>query len=144
MGEYRVTFGQQYPREPHPTLALAHRDGWVAILAPDEGQARAEAHRLLTERWSMIYAPGEDGYPTTEHYPLGCLLTVQAPTQGAVHLLTGPMPDHRPTTGADGYDAERLGGHLLVHVWPDGTGEVAWRGYPSDTWWPPSRLEPAP
>jgi hypothetical protein len=131
--EFRVTFGQQYPREPHPTLALAHRDGWVSILAPDEHAARAEAHRVLDVRWSMLYQPDEPGYPTTEHYPLGELLQIVAATDQAVHLLRGYAP---PTGGDDG-------GEVLVHVWRDGTGEVAYQP-PHGQWGPPQPLTPAP
>ena len=133
MPEYRITFGQQYPREPHPTLALAHRDGWVALIAPDEGAARDEAIRVLDVRWSMIYAPGDPGYPTTEVYPLGERLRIQAPTDQAVYLLRGYAP---PTGGDDG-------GEVLVHVWADGTGEVAYQPAHGQ-WGVPSRLEVAP
>lgn len=123
MTEYRVTFGQQYPREPHPALALAHHDGWVAILATDEPTARLEAHRLLGAAWAGIYAP-EDGaaYPGEDLYPLGQLLRVVAPTTGAVYLLTD--------------------GEALVHVWADGTGELAHRE--NGRWGIPRLLTPAP
>ena len=40
MTTFYVTFGQQYPREPHPTFGKAHRDGWVEIEADDEMAAR--------------------------------------------------------------------------------------------------------
>lgn len=126
MTEYRVTFGQQYRRDPHPHLALAHPDGWVTILAADEGAARQQALTLLDVKWSMIYAPEEDGYPDTDFYPRGELLRVIAPTTGAVHLLTG----------------EHEGEQVLVHVWADGTGEVATRR--DARWGIPSPLTPAP
>lgn len=71
--EYRVTFGQQYPREPHPTEPdIAHRDGWVAILAPSEEAARDLAYLRLGSAWSTI-APASDLYEAQwlGWYPLG-------------------------------------------------------------------------
>lgn len=56
---------------------------------------------------------------------------IAPPTTGPVHLLVGDMPDSiappcEHCTGGHGSVAQ-LGGRLLVHVWADGTGEVAWR-----------------
>lgn len=65
-----------------------------------------------------------------------------APDDGAaVHLLTGDVP---PILRCP--DNHQVDGRLLVTVWGNGTGEVAWR--PSDeprvTWGPPAVLTPAP
>lgn len=56
-----------------------------------------------------------------------------ADSTGPVHLLRGYAP---PTGGDDG-------GEVLVHVWSDGTGEVAYQP-PGGQWGPPSPLSPAP
>ncbi len=58
MPEFRVTFGSQYPREPHPRFSLARRDGWVAILAVDVADARAFAVLVLGTAWCDLYADG--------------------------------------------------------------------------------------
>jgi hypothetical protein len=54
--EYRVTFGQQYPREPHPYYDRAHRDGFVTVVAPDYLSARALVIARLGVAWSDLYA----------------------------------------------------------------------------------------
>lgn len=62
----------------------------------------------------------------------------------AVHLLTGPMP--RNLDYADDGGGVSIGGQLLVTVWGNGQGEVAWREV-DDTrmpWGPPETLTPAP
>ena len=73
--EFFVTFGQQYPREPHPRLALAHKDGWVTIEAENYELARLEAFRVLGGWWSNLY----EEKPDAAFYPLGELLCIFAP-----------------------------------------------------------------
>ncbi len=70
MGTWYVTFGQQYPREPHPVLEVAHRDGWVEIEAPTWEEARARTTIELGSAWSAMY---EDDDFDRSYYPLGCL-----------------------------------------------------------------------
>lgn len=63
------------------------------------------------------------------------------------HLLVGPVPLHDPPPCEHGVavrGTEPLGGRLLVTVWPNGTGEVAWRGDHNLVWGPPAPLTPAP
>lgn len=70
MATFYVTFGQQYPRERHPTFDDAHRDGWVEVDADTYAEARALTVRQLGVHWSDIYtAPDWD----PSYYPLGVL-----------------------------------------------------------------------
>lgn len=73
---YHVTFGQQYPREPHPTFPAAHRDGWVDVVACDLVRAREIAFQALGVKWSEMY-PDDDQWRQDRrlYYPLGCLAT---------------------------------------------------------------------
>lgn len=57
--EYRVTFGQRYRRETHPTFPAAHPDGWVTILAYDDAGARAVAFSMFEQAWSFMYGPSD-------------------------------------------------------------------------------------
>lgn len=75
---------------------------------------------------------------------------VLADTTGSDYLLVGDMPDSiapecEHCTGGHGTVAQ-LGGRLLVHVWADGTGEVAWRESDDSRigWGVPSPLVVAP
>ena len=70
MPEYRVTFGQQYPREPHPSFGRANRDGWVTIVAGDYDEARAAAVAWLGTAWCDIYSPFSWAL-VAHHFPLG-------------------------------------------------------------------------
>lgn len=70
--EWFVTFGQQYPREPHPTFPGADHDGFVVIEAPDETTARRTAVDRLGQRWAFIYSA--DDWTAGDHadyYPKG-------------------------------------------------------------------------
>ena len=75
---FYVTFGQQYPRETHPTFGAAHRDGWFEIEADNYEEARRVAIGWLGRAWSGIYP--EDDFDATL-YPLGRL-----------HLVAGEQP----------------------------------------------------
>lgn len=62
MSEFRVTFGQKYAREPHPTVRWAHPDGWATIDAPDHMTARQLAVAVLGASWGGLYdVAGHDG-----------------------------------------------------------------------------------
>jgi hypothetical protein len=86
VAEYRLTFGQQYAREPHPKLPAAHPDGWVTILVEDEDSADAAyaAARVIALRhagrhWCDVYEPGDDGFDEAywqSLYPRGELLRI--------------------------------------------------------------------
>jgi hypothetical protein len=77
MTEYRVTFGQKYRRDPHPTYRKAHPDGWLTIVAPDEVAARNVAVSRLGRAWAFMYAP-ENWDP--KWYPLGELDRIEVPS----------------------------------------------------------------
>jgi hypothetical protein len=155
MPEYRVTFGSQwgaeeYGADPHPVggYDYVHRDGWWAIVAPDEDTARDLALTLLGTTWSHIYdqwqvrntdqrGPGLDWAAT---FPRGELLRLVHPAMGdrPVAILEGTLPP-----GIE--DASRSpDGRLLVTVWGNGAGEVACREHDDThiTWGPPAALSP--
>lgn len=74
---FYVTFGQQYPREPHPTFPAAHHDGWIEVQAEDETVARGYVVGRLGQQWSGIYNDGDD---LGRHlYPLGALAAWEVP-----------------------------------------------------------------
>lgn len=75
--KFAVTFGQQYPREPHPRLPVAHRDGWLTINADNEGQAREMAYEALGTAWSFIYTEAEMEQFKVD-FPLGELAVLPA------------------------------------------------------------------
>jgi hypothetical protein len=74
MSTFYVTFGQQYCREPHPTLPTAHPDGWVTVVAADELAARRLAVEWLGTAWSSIY----DEEPDRALFRLGELHRIEA------------------------------------------------------------------
>lgn len=71
MPEYRVTFGQRYHREPHPTFPAAHPDGWLAIDATDEDTAREVAHLMLGTHWAFLYDAATSDVDWALYFPLG-------------------------------------------------------------------------
>ena len=73
--EFRVTFGQKYRREDHPTLPEAHPDGWLAVFAADEHQARLLTFDKLGTAWSMLRPPMPDDL---DWYPRGELARLSA------------------------------------------------------------------
>lgn len=77
--EFFVTFGSQYPREPHPTWELAHTDGWVRVVAPSYDLARAAVVAWLGRAWSNIYDDAADLGP--EWFPRGELAVVTVGAQ---------------------------------------------------------------
>ena len=160
MPEYRVTFGSQYGgqdygADPHPVGGYdhVHRDGYWTIVAPDDETARALTTAILGTGWSNIYdqwqvrnidqrGPGIDWAAT---FPRGELLRLTHPAMGdrPVALLTGPLPpDLADHMDMGAYKAAE--GRLLVTVWGNGAGEVAWRERDDThvTWGPPATLAP--
>ena len=81
---FYVTFGSQYPREPHPTWEFAHADGWVLVEAPSYDAARHAVTEWLGSRWSMLYA-AEEWEP--QYFPRGelAVLTVNADGTRTLH-----------------------------------------------------------
>jgi len=85
--EYRITFGQRYPREPHPTFPQAHKDGYLTVVARDSEDARTQTNDALGPRWAAAYPPG---FLDDHWVPLGELgrlengvLTPTTTTEGA-------------------------------------------------------------
>lgn len=58
--EFRVTFGQRFHRDEHPTFPAAHPDGWVTILAADRDTAHRAAMERLGQAWGSLYQQGDD------------------------------------------------------------------------------------
>lgn len=72
MSEYRITFGQQYSREPHPTFRAAHPDGWATVIAPDIRTARLRATEMFGPHWSDCYTREEfELMPVDRWWPRG-------------------------------------------------------------------------
>lgn len=78
MSEFRVTWGQRYAREAHPTFAKAHPDGWLTIVAPDEHAARDVAIDHLGAAWSFLYVTAELDAAWDEYFPRGELARIEA------------------------------------------------------------------
>lgn len=73
MAEYRLTFGQRYAREPHPTFPAAHPDGWVTIIAPTWSAGRAFASDRFGRHWAFLYAEEEFGATSAWPEPMSVL-----------------------------------------------------------------------
>lgn len=73
---FYITFGVQYRYAPHPRLApeVAHPDGVMEIIAPDEEVARALAHAVTGGGYAFIY-PWGDG-PDPKYHPRGATSTL--------------------------------------------------------------------
>lgn len=85
---WRVTFGGQYPRTPHPTVDWADGEGWVDVWAHDELQARMMTFAVLDKHWCDLY---EDGDLATGTYPLGPLASIR-PIAGGWAVLDDDCP----------------------------------------------------
>jgi hypothetical protein len=77
--EFRVTFGQRYRREYHPSF-IAGRidfepdpDGWVTVLAPHENDARQLIWDRLHNGWAFLYLMPtmDENASAWELYPAG-------------------------------------------------------------------------
>lgn len=69
--EFRLTFGVQYAREPHPVVGqLIHPDGWVKVMAPTHDIARALVVALFGTAWSNLYEQFDD-FDWASTFPLG-------------------------------------------------------------------------
>jgi hypothetical protein len=73
---FRVTFGQQYDRDPHQVFKLAHPDGWLTVEAPSYGRARDLVCALLGSAWCDLYTP--ESWAQIEHlFPAGELARIR-------------------------------------------------------------------
>lgn len=88
MSEFRITFGQQYRREPHPAFDNATPDGWLTVHASDEMAARTAVVAVIGRAWSGIYETPFDAAEWTEYYPLGEVGVLT--TDGTSHELMSP------------------------------------------------------
>ena len=81
MTEWRITFGVQYKREPHPA-GWPHGDGWLSVFTDDPAMVRPIIEAVVgrTElgglAFSNDYAPTDPHYPTLDRYPRGELARV--------------------------------------------------------------------
>lgn len=96
MATYMVTFGQRYRQEAHPVLwrhgALVP-DGWVEVIAEDEGDAGRLLTKCLGQAWAFVYSSDAfDG----GLYPAGCLATLRGDSSGASVLTHQPRPRIEP------------------------------------------------
>lgn len=68
--KFYLTFGQKYRYEPHPSGNSVSPDGYVLILAPNEGTARDLAFNIYGSAWAFIYS--DDAFEKSYH-PLGMI-----------------------------------------------------------------------
>ena len=69
MPDFYLTFGQKYPREPHPSWGAAHHNGWVRLVgAADRADARGWVTALFGRQWSEVY---DSLHGFTALFPLG-------------------------------------------------------------------------
>lgn len=74
-----VSFGVQYPREPHPRHEWVSGEGLVRVEVDDELEARKLTIGHFDRKWSCVYA--EDELPQEQRdrfFPLGVLATITA------------------------------------------------------------------
>lgn len=89
---FRVTFGQQYSYQLHPTYEAAHPDGWLEIVADSESQARAATQVLLKQHYSMLYDEREWKKEWEDkHFPAGCIERFDAATVLGTTVTTVPL-----------------------------------------------------
>ena len=67
--EYYFTFGQQYDGTNHPLYPMAHRDGWVTIVADNHAKAREKGWELFGSQFSTSYEEGPHWEP--KWFPIG-------------------------------------------------------------------------
>ena len=72
MGNFYITFGQQYRYEEHPTGG--HPDGWFLIRAENESEAREAVFNLIDDKWAFIYS--EERF-NKSYFPGGCIKTIE-------------------------------------------------------------------
>lgn len=78
----------QYAREEHPSLLVAHPDGWLTVYAEDELDARRIVCTHIGGAWAFIYeAPFEDDswqlYPRGELHQMGRVSEPAPPAEAA-------------------------------------------------------------
>jgi hypothetical protein len=84
VSEFRVTFGQKYAREVHPTSPDIHPDGWVAVHAADYAAARLTTVATFGTAWANLYTP--DAMPAEEwalYFPRGELASITSTAPGS-------------------------------------------------------------
>lgn len=82
--EYRFTVGVQYARKAHPSMPHAHPDGWLAVHASTQDEARALAVALLGREWAFDYAPEQwQAGDWDRLYPAGPFHTITSTPGGA-------------------------------------------------------------
>lgn len=137
MAEYRITFGQQYAIDPHPTFPAAHPNGYVTILAESYDEARDIAIRHLGRRFAFQYEQPPEGW--TNHWtetgvhsrffrgePLRELARWDAHSDPAEHISRRdptPMTDQNPPEDAD-YLSVTLGHLDRLHAIPVPSGGI--------------------
>lgn len=81
--KFRVTFSQQYRRDPHPAQARyekrIHPDGWIDIDAVDKDDAMLVADEAFGHEWAGCYGDAFSDQFIERHFPLGCLFTLTSP-----------------------------------------------------------------
>lgn len=73
MNRYFLTFGQKYRHEDHPSGWPIDPDGYVAIMASSEYEARQTAFAEFGPAWAMLYSESEMAF---DYFPLGNLGTL--------------------------------------------------------------------
>lgn len=72
-----ITFGVRYARESHPTLPLAHPDGYLRVTgAEDQEAARAAVIAAIDRDWAFDYTEP----PSARYAPRGELAVLNART----------------------------------------------------------------
>jgi hypothetical protein len=73
--KFKITFGQKYRREPHPTLGYWPElvDGWLTVEAEDEMAARDQIASLIGPAYAFLYE--ETDY--LQYNTAGCLGTLE-------------------------------------------------------------------
>lgn len=87
---HRVTFGEQYRRDPHPRVTWAHPDGWLEVVVEADDDAARIAREFTFDylgiHWAFDYTPESwaNNNPRTieEWYPLGVLARVTLDARG--------------------------------------------------------------
>ena len=123
--EFRVTFGQRYPREEHPLWPQAHRDGWLAIEAPTAIAARVVALAVLGVHWSDIYGPDAD--VDWSLFPRGELGRIKYADAPLCLFLHGRFCGHTE----DRHQVDEQGRAYCVPCWGSDDDALAFHGFKS-------------
>lgn len=104
MKNFYMTFGVQYPSEPHPYWSGADGAGWVRIVAESENMARQIAEQFFGMAWSRLYTePFFDASDSRRFYRRGEILVLQQKDrirlQDAIDNRSGFIVDPSPDLG---------------------------------------------